>query len=63
VASDQTLPPSPDGVSLPARLPLVVPLSSATVRLSAAAAGASSTGVTLMLTVAVLVSPSVSVMV
>ena len=61
-ASAQTLPPSPDGVSLPARLPETLP-SSATVMLSFAATGRSSTAVTLTVTVAVETSPSASVMV
>ena len=51
VATAQTLPPSPDGVSLVARLP-VSGVSSTADRVSSAATGTSLTGVTVMSTVA-----------
>ena len=62
VASVQTLPPSPDGVSLPLKLPLIG-VSSVAAMVSATATGTSFTAATLMVTVAVEVLPSISVMV
>ena len=62
VVSDQVLPPSPEAVSLVARLPAMV-VSSLPLNVSAAATGTSLTGVTFNVTVAVDVEPSASVMV
>ena len=62
VASAQTLPPSPLRVSFVARLPSTG-VSSAVVKLSSTATGASSTALTVMVTVAVELSPSASVIV
>ena len=56
VPKAQTLPPSPEGVSLLARLPAVLPLSSATLSASATATGRSLTLVTLMATVSLSVN-------
>ena len=62
VTTDQTLPPSPDGVSFVDRLPAIV-VSSLPVNVSAAATGMSLTGVTFSVTGAVDVEPSASVIV
>ena len=59
VASAHTLPPSPDGVSLPLKLPLIG-VSSVAAMLSATATGRSSTGSILSVNVEVSVPPAPS---
>ena len=55
--------PSPPKLSFPSTVMLFTPLSSSTVAVSSSAVGTSLTGVTVTSTVALLVSPSLSVIV